>query len=47
VFKYSSVRYPSLTAHMHIKELVMCVYNGKEYDAKKLFVIEISASTVW
>jgi hypothetical protein len=32
---------------MHIKELVICVYNGKEYDAEKLFVIEISASTVW
>jgi hypothetical protein len=47
VFKHSSVRYPSLTAHMHIKELVMRVYNGKVYDAEKLFVIEISASTVW
>ena len=47
VFKYSSVRYPSLTAHIHIKGLVMFIYKGKEYDAKKLFVIEISASTVW
>jgi hypothetical protein len=32
---------------MHIKELVMCVYNGKEYDAEKRVVIEIRASTVW
>jgi hypothetical protein len=32
---------------MLIEKLVMCVYNGKEYDAEKLFAIEISASAVW
>ena len=33
--KDASFRYPSLTAHMNINELVMCVYSDKEYNAEK------------